>query len=60
MVFWAYSSKVAEMHEARATKMSDVAGEVKVLVKMTSKLRIGEFGVKVWVEAESRLEEPGA
>ena len=46
------------MHEARARKLSDVIRETKVLVKkITPKLRTGEVGVNVWVEAESGLRE---
>ena len=50
-------SKVAEMHEARAGKMSNVIGEANVWWNIAPKLRTGEFGVNVWVEAESRLME---
>jgi len=35
------------MHEAKAGKMSDVIGEATVMVKITPKLRTGEFGVNV-------------
>ena len=46
------------MHEARAGKMGDVIGEAKVLVKnYIYKLRTGEFGVNVWIDAESMLRE---
>ena len=45
------------MHEARARKLSDVIRETKFLLKITPKLRTGEVGVNVWVEAESRLME---
>jgi len=38
--------------------MSDVIREAKVLlIKITPKLQIGEFGVKVCVDTESRLRE---
>ena len=38
--------------------MGDVIGEAKILVKdYTYRLRTGEFGVKVWVDAESMLRE---
>ena len=47
------SAKVADMHEARARKMSDVIGEAKILdIKITPLF-------KVWVEAESILMEIG-
>ena len=51
----ANSAKVADMHEARARRPSDVIRETKVLVK--NRLRTGQVGVNVWVEAESRLRE---
>src|SRR6218665_3851449 len=38
------SSKAADMHEARAGKMSDVIEEGKVWSKITPKLRTEEFG----------------
>ena len=40
------------MHETRARELSDVIREAKVWAKITPKLRTGEVGVNVWVEAE--------
>jgi len=37
---WADSAKIADMHEARAEKMSDVIGEAKFLSKIIEKLHI--------------------
>lgn len=41
------SAKIADVYKTRAGKMSDMNGEAKVLVKITSNLRTGELAVNV-------------